>query len=62
MRSGAETYFAIAGEPSVNVAERTFTVVGPGGTGFVAKGLNQITILPDGTVVSETSLHFVRCL
>ena len=56
-----QTFFAIAGKPSVNVAEGTFTVVGPGGTGFVAKGLNQITILPDGTVVSETSLHFVRC-
>ena len=51
--NSTQTFFAIAGKPSVNVAEGTFTVVGPGGTGFVAKGLNQITILPDGTVVSE---------
>jgi hypothetical protein len=46
--------------PLIDTAERTLVISGGEG-GLVARGLNHLTLLPDGTAVSDVSVHFVRC-
>jgi len=49
-----------ADQPSVETAERTLVITGGGG-GLLARGLVHSTVQPDGSVVSDVDLHFVRC-
>ena len=48
-------------QPFVNTAERTF-VITSGHGGLISRGLVHTTVLPDGSVVSDVDLQFVRCL
>jgi hypothetical protein len=47
-------------QPTVETAERTL-VISSGAGGLVARGVVHSTIQPDGNVVSDVDLHFVRC-
>jgi hypothetical protein len=49
-----------ADQPSVETAERTLVITGGEG-GLVARGVVHSTVQPDGSVVSDLDLHFVRC-
>jgi hypothetical protein len=50
-----------ADQPSVETAERTLVITGGTG-GLLARGVVHSTVQPDGTVVSDVNLQFVRCL
>ena len=48
-------------QPFVNTAERTL-VITSGQGGILSRALVRTTVLPDGTVVSDMDVHFIRCL
>ena len=49
-----------ADQPSVETAERTLVITGAEG-GLLARGIVHSTVQPDGSVVSDINLQFVRC-
>jgi hypothetical protein len=55
----APTTTANPSGPYLNVAEETFVVSGPNG-GLVARGMNRLSINPNGSV-NEFSMHFESC-